>query len=177
MALTYTAVQTGLFGELGSVNITVTNGPNQPTTLSYTPLTSMLADITCVTCNDSTIYATGIVQYFQTATVTLTATHNSLTYATAAVQVSYVCASIAGCKVCSESGGALTCTQCFNATFTSFTLLYSNQCLRNCPISTYSTGVACVACNTNCYSCDAASCHECVPGYFVYNSTCVTTCP
>lgn len=121
--------------------------------------------------------ATGIVQYFQVQSVTLTGTVNGVVYATSTATVSYICATIQGCRICSNSSGSLQCQQCFTSTFTTYSLLYNNQCLQTCPIATYSNTLTCVPCQTNCQYCDSTGCLQCDINFYVYNSTCLSTCP
>lgn len=137
----------------------------------------MLSGVTCNSCNNSQIIASGIVQYFQTVNINLTGTVNGIVYASAIAKISYVCSSIQGCRVCNTQNGTLVCQQCFNSTYTSFTLLYNNQCYQNCPIATYSNVFTCVSCPTNCQSCNASACQLCNINYYIYNSTCVSSCP
>ena len=117
------------------------------------------------------------MQYFQTVNINLTGTLNGIVYATAIVKVSYVCSSIQGCRICVNQNGTLVCQQCFNSTYTTFYLLYSNQCYQNCPIATYANGFTCVACPNNCQTCNATACQFCKINYYIYNNTCVNSCP
>ena len=177
MAFGYLSTQTGFFGELGTVNITITRGPSTPISLAYSNLT-MLSSVSCSNCNNSQIIATGIVLFFQVASVTLTGTVNGVVYATATATVSYLCSSIQGCRTCStNSSGTLVCSQCFTTTHTAYSLLYNQQCLQSCPIATYSNGLTCVPCQTNCQYCDSTGCLQCNLNFYVYNLTCLATCP
>ena len=104
-------------------------------------------------------------------------TNNGVLYATVIAKVTYICASIQGCRICSNDTGSMVCQQCFNSTYTAFTLLYKNQCLQNCPIATYSNTLTCIPCLTNCQGCNSTACLICHMNYFIYNNTCVTSCP
>lgn len=177
MTYNYVSSQTGFFGEVGTVTINVTKAPTTLLSLTYSSISSMLSGATCVSCNNTHIVITGIVQYFQTANVALNGTNNGVLYATVVAKVTYVCASIQGCRVCSNDTGNLTCQQCFNSTNTAFTLLHNNQCLQNCPIATYSNTLTCVACPTNCQSCNSTTCLLCNMKYYLFKSACLTSCP
>lgn len=177
MAFNYISFQTGFFGELGTLNLTITSTPSTPTTLTYSPLTPILSSPNCYNCNNTQIIANGIVQYFQTTTITLTGTSNGIIYATARALVSYICASIQGCRICTNQSGTLVCQQCFTSEYTPYSLLYNSQCLQSCPISTYSNSLTCVNCNTNCQNCDSQQCNLCTLNYFIYNGTCLAACP
>ena len=158
MTLGYVSDQTGFFGQLGQVNITVLSGPTTPFSLAFSNLTTMLSSVSCSSCNNSEIIATGIVLFFQVESVLLTGTVNGVVYATATATVSYICSSIQGCRMCNSSSGTLLCQQCFTTTYTNFSLLYNSQCLQTCPFSTYSNSVTCVNCPTNCQICNLTGC-------------------
>lgn len=72
---------------------------------------------------------------------------------------------------------SLICQSCFDSSKTSLNLLYSNQCLQSCPISTYSNTVSCVDCPNLCYICSMTSCSQCIPSYYLFNNSCIQTCP
>lgn len=162
MAYTYLAVQSGLFGTIGSLNITILSGPTQPVTLTYEDVSTMLSGPVCATCSNSQIYLTGIIRYFQIYYLRVNGIMNGVVYATSLVPVYYVCQSIQGCRICSNvtNNGTttLTCQQCFNSSLTNFSLLYQNKCLQSCPISTYSNSLTCVNCPALCYICDVYRC-------------------
>jgi hypothetical protein len=151
-----------MYQTVGNVNITITSKPTQTLTLSYSDVSSILSSPTCVLCSNSQIYLSGIVQYFQTFTITLTGTYNGTVYATAVVTINYICQSIQGCNICANQTinqiTVLTCQQCFTSTLSPYNLLYNNQCLQTCPISTYSNGITCVNCASLCYICTILQC-------------------
>lgn len=97
------------------------------------------------------------------------------------VTINYICQSIQGCKICANqtvnTTTVLMCQQCFDSSLSPYNLLYNNQCLQTCPISTYSNGLTCVNCASLCYICTIVQCTQCVSGYYVYNNTCVSACP
>ncbi len=109
MTYSYVSSQSGYFGEVGTVTITITKGPITPVSLSYSSLSAILLGSTCVNCNNTQIIISGIVQYFQTTTVTLTGTNNGVLYATAIAKVTYICASIQGCRICNNDTGNMVC--------------------------------------------------------------------
>lgn len=88
------------------------------------------------------------------------------------------------CSVCSSTcldcnGLNTTCTSCvFNGTGKRYFL--NGTCLTNCPNGTYKFDNAtlgptlCLTCNTTCLLCsiDANNCSKCVPGRYLYISTC-----
>lgn len=162
MTYEYIAYQTGMYQTVGNINITITSKPTQPLTLAYSDASSILSNPTCITCTNSFIYLSGIVQYFQTSTITLTGTYNGTVYATAVVNINYICQAIKGCNICVNqtvnSTTVLVCQQCFTSTLTPFSLLYNNQCLQTCPISTYSNSITCVNCPSLCYICTMFQC-------------------
>ncbi len=65
MTYGYVATQSGLYGTLGYVNITITSKPTQALTLSYSNVSAIINNPTCVSCTNTLIYLSGIVQYFQ----------------------------------------------------------------------------------------------------------------
>ncbi len=87
----FIAYQTGMFQTVGNLNITITSKPTQPLTLVYSDASPILASPTCLTCTTTQLYLSGIVQYFQTYTITLTGTFNGTVYATASVPIKYIC--------------------------------------------------------------------------------------
>jgi hypothetical protein len=181
MVYGFIAYQTGMYQSVGNVNITITSKPTQALTLAYSDASPILSSPTCATCTSTHIYLSGIVQYFQTFTVTLTGTFNGTVYATASVPISYICQSIQGCNICSNQtvslSTVLVCQQCFNSSLSPYSLLYNNQCLQKCPISTYSNTLTCVSCPNLCYICTMLECQQCVNAYYIYNNTCVNACP
>lgn len=181
MTYGYIATQSGLYGTIGYVNITITSKPTQSLTLTYSNISSVLDNPTCVSCTNTLIYLSGIVQYFQTYAITLVGSYNGTIYANAVVTISYVCQAIQGCNICAnETVGqttVLTCKQCFDSTFTTYNLLYNNQCLQSCPIQTYSNGFTCKDCPSLCYVCSSDKCSQCFTGYYIYNDTCLSSCP
>lgn len=100
MTYGYVAEQIGFFGQLGTVNITITSAPTTPLTLTYSNLTGVLSGAICTTCSNTQIIANGIIQYFQIASVALSGTSNGVIYATATAQIYYVCSAIQGCRIC-----------------------------------------------------------------------------
>ena len=177
MVLTYTARQLGFFGQLGSLNISVSNLPSTSIVLTYSSLASILNSSSCSQCNNTQIYATGIVQAFSTAYVMLTGSNNGIVYAQVNASITYICSSISGCQVCSNSSTILQCSQCFTSTYTNLTLLYQSQCLQSCPVATYSNNIACINCPVLCQQCNSTTCTFCDTGYLLYNSSCLTSCP
>ena len=181
MTYGYTAYQTGLYGSVGNINITIASMPTQSLTLAYSDVSPIMNNSNCIACTNSFVYLSGIIQYFQTYTVSLVGTYNSTVYARATVTIKYVCQAIQGCNICvnqtTNSITVLTCQQCFSSSLTPYSLLYNNQCLQNCPISTYSNGLTCINCQTLCYICTIYQCDQCVLGYYVYNNTCISSCP
>jgi len=181
MTYGYVSFQTGMYQTVGNINIIITSKPTQALTLTYSDVSPILSTPTCVTCTNFIIYLSGIVQYFQSFTITLTGTYNGTVYATAFVTINYICHSIQGCNICANQTilGSVTliCQQCFSSSLSPNYLLYNNQCLQKCPISTYSNGITCVNCASLCYICTLAECQQCVTGYFIYNNTCINSCP
>jgi hypothetical protein len=177
MTFGYVSSQLGFFGQLGTVNITITKTPSTPVVLTYSGLDSVLSSFTCVNCTNNYLIASGIVQYFQASQVTLTGTSNGVIYATAKATVYYVCSSIQGCRICSSSTGVLQCQMCFNSSYSIYNLLYKAQCLETCPYATYANGVTCLDCLPNCQSCTADACELCYVGFYVYNGSCLDACP
>jgi hypothetical protein len=181
MTYGFIAYQTGMYQSVGNVNITITTRPTQALTLVYSDLSGVLSSPICVTCTSTQLIFSGIVQYFQTFTVTLTGTYNGTIYAKASVPIIYICQAIQGCNICinqtSNLSTILICQQCFSNTLSPYYLLYNNQCLQKCPISTYSNGLTCVACPNLCYICTMYECQQCVNGYYIYDNTCVNACP
>ncbi len=110
MAFGYVSSQLGFFGQLGTVNITITKTPSTPVVLTYSGLDSVLSSFTCVNCTNNYLIASGIAQYFQASQVTLTGTSNGVIYATVKATVYYVCSSIQGCRICSSSTAFSGCT-------------------------------------------------------------------
>lgn len=66
MTYGYTVYQTGLFGTVGNVNITITSMPTQSLTLTYSDVSPIMNNSNCISCTNSLIYLSGIIRYFQT---------------------------------------------------------------------------------------------------------------
>jgi hypothetical protein len=113
----------GLFGTVGSLNITIKSKPSQALALAYSSVSPILSDESCVICNSDQIYLTGIVGFFQSSSISLTGTFNGIVYARATVIVAYVCSVVQGCRVCDPALPSV-CQQCFNSSFTPYSLLY-----------------------------------------------------
>jgi proprotein convertase subtilisin/kexin type 5 len=67
-----------------------------------------------------------------------------------------------------------TCLSCLTG------YLQNNTCLSNCPTKYYSetSNNTCVACINNCLTCASTTiCQSCLSGYYLYQSSCVITCP
>lgn len=109
MTYGYVSLQSGFFGEVGTVTITITKGPTTPVILSYSSLSAILSGSNCINCNNTQIVISGIVQYFQTASITLAGTNNGILYATAIAKVTYICSSIQGCRICNNDTGNMVC--------------------------------------------------------------------
>lgn len=55
-----------------------------------------------------------------------------------------------------------------------------NQCFLSCPSVTFANNLvgSCIACTNNCLSCASeTTCLTCGPGYALFESTCLATCP
>lgn len=177
MTYEYVASQAGFYGQLGTVNITITKAPTTSLSLAYSGLDSVLSGVVCGNCSNQYIIASGLVQYFQIATVALSGTYNGIVYAKASALVYYICSSLQGCRICSNNGSSLQCQMCFNSTFTNYTLLYGGQCLQICPLATYSNGVTCLDCKGYCQTCESSGCLLCYVNYYIFNGSCLTVCP
>lgn len=162
MTYGYTVFQTGLYGSVGNINITITSMPTQSLTLIYSDVSPIMNNSNCISCTNSLIYLSGIIRYFQTYAISLVGMYNNTVYAKVTVTVKYICQAIQGCNICvnqtTNSTTVLVCQQCFNTSFTPYSLLYNNQCLQNCPISTYSNGYICINCQALCYVCTIYQC-------------------
>ena len=55
--------------------------------------------------------------------------------------------------------------------------LSSGSCLSACAQKTYLDNNTCLDCNSNCTSCDVSQCFGCISGFYLYNGTCLTSCP
>lgn len=83
---------------------------------------------------------------------------------------------ISPCTACSNASYCLACI----VGYTQFSSLPSNNCIANCSSGQYiNSSFACSACNANCNQCYGTStnCTQCSSTQYLYNSTCVNTCP
>lgn len=75
--------------------------------------------------------------------------------------------------MCDTVNSTFLCLRCFAKQYTNNYLLYEGTCYSVCPAETYEDGAQCSACQRLCYRCDSITCFECVPGYYIYDGSCV----
>jgi len=94
------------------------------------------------------------------------------------VDVNYECeACTSPCLTCENSKSyCLTCESSY--------YLYENDCVNPCPSGTVATTdtdpISCLDCGTNCKTCQSADtdiCYSCDSNYFLYEQTCIDSCP
>lgn len=100
------------------------------------------------------------------------------TCASGTIPISQVCtACLSPCATCTTTTS--TCLSCL-ATLSPLRYLTGTTCQLTCPSSTYpnATTLKCESCVSPCSTCTSyTACLSCVSSYFLYNSTCSTTCP
>jgi hypothetical protein len=86
------------------------------------------------------------------------------------------------CLFCNNTN--TTCSACvINGTNKAY--LLNNSCLTNCPAGYFNFDnltlgpTTCESCNNSCAKCsgDLNNCSSCKSGFYLYNNTCITTCP
>lgn len=80
------------------------------------------------------------------------------------------------CKTCT-GGGRLACSACIEGLFYSSAL---KQCLSKCKEGQYRSNEVCYMCSSSCKACKGPSgsdCLSCAQNRWLYNSTCVKSCP
>lgn len=168
----------GVFGDLGQLEIRVLNRLSTAVTISYSGSSSIFQSAEqCSLCNSTYLMITGIVGYFQSQQVVLQGYANSVLYAQGTVTVAYTCSAIPGCQICDLANSTWSCTRCFSTLYTLNYLLHESRCFSACPAETYANGAVCSRCPSLCYLCTASSCMECVTSYYLYQGSCVLDCP
>jgi proprotein convertase subtilisin/kexin type 5 len=85
------------------------------------------------------------------------------------------------CKTCNSTSQPTVCTSCYSNTslVSGQTILSGNSCTSFCPTGYYldDTISTCLICSTSCLTCSAyTTCLSCNTS-FLYNQSCLTTCP
>lgn len=81
------------------------------------------------------------------------------------------------CLTC--TGNQLTCTSCV-PNLNPLLYLYGTTCQQNCPDLYYAnnSNLQCTPCINNCLLCtSSATCVSCVPSTYLFNVSCLATCP
>lgn len=79
------------------------------------------------------------------------------------------------CETC--AGTVTTCLSCLQTTPL---FLFSYRCLSSCPTTTYANTLKyeCTNCSLPCLTCSSAtSCQSCMGNYYLFNTSCLQTCP
>lgn len=80
---------------------------------------------------------------------------------------------------CYQCSGGL-CTACFNSTYTTNILFYSDSCYSSCPTLTYQTSTnQCASCHSSCSVCDGSTylnCTSCNTNFVDNSNYCVSVC-
>lgn len=84
-------------------------------------------------------------------------------------------ATCTGCSALCATCGTYS-TQCLSCP--SNTYLQGSNCLSSCSVGYYAVGMACTLCPSSCSACSSnLTCSACAPNYYLYLSSCVTSCP
>lgn len=90
---------------------------------------------------------------------------------TAVVPTTLSCGCDSRCSSCASSNYAY-CLTCNNAS----QFVSSGQCVSSCPIGTFFSSSACIACSTGCLNCTINTCLGCQTNWYLYNNLCYTDC-